>query len=131
MYGDKNCTSVNTLPNKLSWKHYRKKGKIIDLSLLPPCSSSLRKHTSRAYYLAALWRYANILMQNMDSFSNYCWFADGSIDWIDCPYPSDVTDLFDQKDNAQGDESDQLEEDLGEELEEDDSLDIGDNGDDE
>ena len=33
MYGDKNCTSVNTLRNKLSRKHYRKKGKIIDLSL--------------------------------------------------------------------------------------------------
>ena len=25
MYGDKNCTSVNTLRNKLSWKHYRVK----------------------------------------------------------------------------------------------------------
>ena len=42
MYGDKNCTSVNTLRNKLSWKHYRKKGKIIDLSLLPPsCGGTL------------------------------------------------------------------------------------------
>ena len=88
------------LRNKLFWKHYGKKGKIIDLSLLPPCSSSLRKQSSRAYYVAAL------LVQNMDSFSNYCWFADGSLDWIDCPYPSDVTDLFDQKDDAQGDESD-------------------------
>ena len=64
------------------------------------------------------------MMQNIDSFQNYCWFADGS-------YPIDVTDLFDQKDDAQGNESDQLEEDLGEELEEDDSLDIDDNGDDE
>ena len=50
------------------------------------------------------------MMQNIDSFQNYCWFADGS-------YPIDVTDLFDQKDDAQGNESDQLEEDLGEELE--------------
>ena len=39
------------------------------------------------------------MMQNIDSFQNYCWFADGS-------YPIDVTDLFDQKDDAQGDESD-------------------------
>ena len=100
--------------------------------MLPPCSSSLRKHTSRAYYVAALWRYANILIiQHLDLFSDYCWFADGSIDWIDCPYPSDVTDLFDQKDDAQGDESDQLEVDLGEELEEDDGLDIDDDEDDE
>ena len=70
-------------------------------------------------------------MQNIDSFSNYCWFADGSIDWIDCPYPIDVTDLFDQKDDAQRDKSDQLEDDLGEGLEEDDGLDIDDNEDDE
>ena len=68
------------------------------------------------------------MMQNIDSFQNYCWFADGS-------YPIDVTDLFDQKDDAQGDESDQLEEELGEELEEDDGLgndsDIDDDEDDE
>ena len=50
-------------------------------------------------------------MQNMNSFSNYCWFTDGSIDCIDCPYPSDVTDLFDKKVDAQDDESNQLEED--------------------
>ena len=51
MYGDKSCNSVNNLRNRLSMKHYRKKGKLIDLSLLPPCSSSLCKHTSRAYYI--------------------------------------------------------------------------------
>ena len=50
----------------------------------------------------------------MDLFSDTCWFADVSLDWIDCPYQSDVIDLFDKKDDTQGDESDQLEDDLGE-----------------
>ena len=67
----------------------------------------------------------------MDLFSDTCWFADVSLDWIDCPYQSDVIDLFDKKDDAQGDESDQLENDLGEELEEDNCLYIDDDNDDE
>ena len=67
----------------------------------------------------------------MDLFSDTCWFADVSLDWIDCPYQSDVIDLFDKKDDAQGDESDQLEDDLGEKLEVEDGLDIDDDKDDE
>ena len=67
----------------------------------------------------------------MDSFSDTCQFVDVSLDWIDCPYQSDVIDLFDKKDDAQGDESAQLEDDLVEELEKDDGLDTDDDKDDE
>ena len=95
MYGDKNYTSVNTLRNKLFWKHYMTKGKIINLSL-HPSSSSLRKHKTQVYYVANMWIKANIPMQELDYFTDYCWFPDGSIDWIDCPYPSDLADLFEK-----------------------------------
>ena len=113
MYGDRKCGSVNLLRNKIFWKHYRKNGKIIDLSLLPPCSSSLRKHTSRAYYVAKVWKNACIPFQDIDSFTNYCWYPDGSIDWIDIPYPSDVADLYGENDCPQDHSCDDLEEDDG------------------
>ena len=85
---------MDSLRNKLFWKHWQKNGKVIDLSLLPPCASSLRKHTARAYFIAKIWKHANIPMQDIDAFANFSWFPDGSIDWIDCPYPSNVADLF-------------------------------------
>ena len=72
MYGDNRGSSVNSLRNKLFWKHWRKNGKIVDLSLLPPCASSLRKYTSRAYNEAKIWKLSNIPMMDINSFDNYC-----------------------------------------------------------
>ena len=79
----------------------------------PPCSSSLRKHTSRAYYVAKVWRNARTPFQDIDSFTNYCWYPDGSIDWIDTPYPNDVADLYGENDCTQDRSCDDLEEDEG------------------
>ena len=33
-------------------------------------------------------------MQHCDSSKDNDWFIDRSIDWIECPYPSDVEALF-------------------------------------
>ena len=54
-------------------------------------------------------------MQDIDSFVNYSWFPDGSIDWIDCPYLSDVADLFGENQSTTQDDIsyDDLEEDDG------------------
>ena len=62
---------------------------------------------------------ANIPMQDLDSFTNYCWFSDGSIDWIDCPYPSDIADLFEKGEST---EQNDLNNDLVADFEEDDGL---------
>lgn len=106
LYGDKNCHSVNSLRNKLFWKHWRNKGKVVDLSLLPPCAPTLRKHTARAHYIAKIWKHANIPMQDIDSFVNYSWLADGNVDWIEVPYPTDVADLFGESTPYNNDDND-------------------------
>ena len=36
-------------------------------------------------------------MQHLDSFADNGWFADGNIEWIECPYPSDVETLFGER----------------------------------
>ena len=42
-------------------------------------------------------------MMDINSFDNYCQFPDGSIDWIDCPYPCEIADLFGEKQPSQDD----------------------------
>ena len=115
MYGDKKCSSVNKLRCKMFWNHYRKNGKVPDLSLLPPCASSLKKHTSRAYFVAKVWKQAHFPVQDTDSFANFGWLSDGAIDWIDEAYPDNVNNLFNEGAPTE-DPSD-------EEVEEEDSLD--------
>ena len=90
MYGNKTLHSVNKLRAKLFWSRSRKNGKVPDLSLLPPCASSLMKHTARAHYIAKIWKQAIIPFQSIDSFVNNGWLPDGSIDWIEQAYPSNV-----------------------------------------
>ena len=56
--------------------------------------SSLMKHTSRAHYVAKMWRQANIPFQSIGLFSDNGWFPDGSIDRIDQAYPSNLECLL-------------------------------------
>ena len=94
IYGEKKIESVINLRSKLFWNKLKKYEKFSDLSLLPPCSSTLTKHSTRANYLCQLWRKADFPMLNMDPFANNGWFSDGTIHWIDNPYPEDVKILF-------------------------------------
>ena len=100
MYGDKRAQSVNGLRTKLFWSRLRKNGKVVDLSLLPPCSSTLKKHTARSHYIAKIWRLASFPVQCLDSFLNNGWLIDGNIDWIECPYPSVIEKLFGDKNES-------------------------------
>ena len=54
MYGHKRITSVNELRSNMFWSRLRKNDNVPDLSLLPPCFASPRKHTSRAHYVASI-----------------------------------------------------------------------------
>ena len=97
IYGHKRIKKVNDLRSVLFWAKLRKKGKVPDLSSLPPCSSSLKKHTSRAHYVAKIWKQATLPLQQIDSFVNYGWSEDGSIDWIDKAFPEELESLFAEK----------------------------------
>ena len=112
MYGEQKLESVNELRGKLFWNRLRKNGKVVDLALLPPCSST------RAHYVAKMWRTAKEPLQCLDSFQANGWLEDGSIDWIDQMFPESLEDLFTNKENNG------IDEDFSEEIEFDDLSDF-------
>ena len=85
---------MNELRGKLFWSRLRKNGKVVDLALLPPCASTLRKHTDRADYVGKMWRNAKEPLQNLDSFVDNGWLEDGNIDWIEQMFPDDLEHIF-------------------------------------
>ena len=125
LYGDHRCESVDEIRAKIFWKKLRKDGKVVDLSLLPPCSSTLRKHTIRAHCIAKMWKLASFPLQLLDSISDNGWLPDGSIDWIECPFPNDVETLFGENEASLGENdgeiTDDVEEDEGNDDGDDDS----------
>ena len=92
--------SVDSLRSKMFWNKLRRYGKFYDLSLLPPCASTLRKHTARSNYICHIWKNAINQLQNLESFENYGWLADGNIEWIDKPYPDDVKQLLTNQEDS-------------------------------
>ena len=111
MYGSKTITSVNQLRSNLFWTRLRKNDRVPDLCTLPPCSSTLRKHTTRAHYVTKMWRCAGTPIQSLDRYDNNGWLPDGSIDWIDEVFPANIETLLCGKKEADADDSENVEED--------------------
>ena len=117
---NKKIKSVDKLCSIMFWAKLRINDKVPDLSLLPPCrlfpcSSSLKKHTSRAHYVAKIWRKAELPLQDIGSFQHNGWLPDGSIDWIQDPFPEELGSLFVEKsepeyDVYEGEDNENLEE---------------------
>ena len=94
MYGEKKLDSVNELRGKLFWSRLRKNGNVVDLALLPPCSTTLWKHTARAHHIAKIWKHATEPLQCLNSFQYNGWLEDGNVDWIDQMFPEDLVDIY-------------------------------------
>ena len=58
---------------------YEKKGKIQDLSLLPPCRQSLLLYCRRSNYIAKVWRSCFDAEIDFDNISNHGWSKDAEI----------------------------------------------------
>ena len=58
LYGQKKIEKVNEAKSAIFWRKISQEHKIVDISQLPPCSDSLRKHVARANYVARIWRRA-------------------------------------------------------------------------
>ena len=64
LYGVKRLTCINSTRKKIFWRNFARDEGIADLSLLPPCESSLLLHISRANYVARIWRQASLPLSN-------------------------------------------------------------------
>ena len=85
---------MNETRRQIFWEKLQKENKIIDLSLLPPCQSSLELHCKRANFVAKTWRDASNPMLLSDNPVMHGWLPDMNIEWIKEVYPSDITELL-------------------------------------
>ena len=61
----------------------QKKGVMVDLSNLPASQSALYLHMERAYYVARLWKLAEVRMLNPPTPIGSGWDEDGDNQWIE------------------------------------------------
>ena len=99
------CDDVNKLRTEMFWKTLKKKGQIIDLSLLPPCRMSLKLHIKRSNYVARIWRQASLEMMEIEPPQNHGWNEDFSLEWPEMIIPDDVIRAI-EVDSQQTEESD-------------------------
>ena len=78
---------------------------VTDISLLPPCKSSLRKHANCANFIAGMWRKAHQTRMIPEEPQFHGWMTDLQIDWIDEPFPDDIVELLMGKEDEGDDES--------------------------
>ena len=74
----------------------------MDLSHLPPCRSSLRKHIQRANYQAMIWKQSDCNYQELTIKEYHGWNKNGDgnlvVDWNDADvFPKNIVDILTQK----------------------------------
>ena len=106
LYGEKKIEHVNEARSAIFWRKMNKEHKAVDLSLLPPCSSSLRKHVTLANYVARLRRMAQYPIMALEDPQFHGWLSSLNIDWISEAYPDDVAKLVVERDEGSDKESD-------------------------
>lgn len=98
LYGEKQVSTADDARRKIFWRNFDKDQKVTDLSLLPPCKSSLFKHMQRANYVARMWRQSSRPIMEIDAPTSHGWKEDLSEDWVHEPYPDDVSEILVNKD---------------------------------
>ena len=68
--------------------------KIIDLSTLPPCHSTLLLHIKRANYIAKIWKSCAQDDYDNGDVAEHGWYNDGQIQWVVDIFPDDITDIL-------------------------------------
>lgn len=94
LYGDKRVESIDELRYKIFSQKFEKEGKVVDLSLLPPCKANFQLHTIRANYVAQMYRQAKELVMNLDNPDNHEWDDQGNVIWSNICYPEDLSELL-------------------------------------
>ena len=102
----KEAKNINSVRYDIVKKLYTKKGKVQDLSLLPPSLQSLQLHCKWAYYFAKILR--SCLNRNIDfqNVENSGWRGDGTLVWIKEAFPEQIERIMLDADENDIDEAD-------------------------
>ena len=105
LYGVKGC-DVDSARNKIFWDTLKRKKKVIDLSMLPPCKKSLLLHIKRSNYISRIWRQASVAEMDIQNAQNHGWNLDFSLQWNDEAYPHDLELLLERSEDSDDDDDD-------------------------
>jgi len=76
----------------------------VDLSLIPPCRSSLRKHCQCVNYQAFVWRSAHVAHQQLPSPVGCVWRSSSTgyiiVDWMEESLPQTLVEILAENDTA-------------------------------
>ena len=96
LYGAKKKTStVNAARFELFSKKHSVENKVIDLSLLPPCQTSLRLHILRSNFISGMWKRTLEPVVILPNIVENGWNDVGEIEWISGEtFPENVSELL-------------------------------------
>ena len=118
LYSQKKAKDTNEARGNIFCDRYNKKGKICELSMLPPCVGNLLFHIKRSNYVAYIYRHATPLMLNLPNIEEHGWNAQAESLWMEKCLPEEYNDLMldsatvDEDDNDEEDEIDDYEDDI-------------------
>ena len=95
-------TDINIVQKKMFDKKFVKEEKVTDLSLLPPCQSTLYLHILHSNSVARIWKCSLLNVVEYPSIMENGWMENGEIIWVDDAFPDDIMDIFDEKDFNEG-----------------------------
>jgi len=87
-------SKINESRFKIFEEKQNKSKQSTDLSILPPCESTLRLHTNRANHVARIWKCSGTALVDLPLPSQNGWLDDGTIQWITEACPDDVSSLL-------------------------------------
>ena len=106
-------------------KKNKRANKVIELSNMPPCLTSLFLHRKRANYVARIWKLTLCASLSLPDITDHGWDEDDRIKWLQQPFPDDITELL-MFDNEIDDKSENIFEDYDSDIESDSEDETGD-----
>ena len=97
---------VNEVRLEIFMEKHTLQNKLIYLSVLPPCQSSLLLHMDRANYVAAMWKRTMHATLDSPEITNHGWNIDGSINWVVDTFPENIIDMILDYQEENNDDSD-------------------------
>ena len=96
---------VNDVRYELFNKKYARENKVIDLSLIPPCQSTLMLHLRRSKYVVSIWKKLLLARFDLLDVHGHGWNQDYTIKWIEKTFPNNINELLLQEEGSSGKES--------------------------
>ena len=85
---------INEVRYEMFKNIYEKKGRIQDLSLLPPCRETLNLRSQRCNYIAKVWKSSLQPTIDFDVITANVWSEEGKVIWMNEAFPADVTEIL-------------------------------------